>query len=107
MCTVLVDRSILSLINLSNWEHSEASHLGLKDIKLFSCSTGLNILFIQLINVKMPTIVSILTFLSKINTSLSFLKPKNLLFQHISFYELLKFHAQLHFITSDLVCTVC
>ena len=33
---------------------------------LFSCSTDLNMKFILLINVKMPTIVGILTFISKI-----------------------------------------
>ena len=38
-------------------------------IKLFSCSTQLNTKFILLINVKMPTIVGILTFISMINTT--------------------------------------
>ena len=36
-------------------------------IKLFSCSTQLSLKFILLINVKMPTIVGILTFISRIN----------------------------------------
>ena len=36
-------------------------------IKLFSCSTQLRLKFILLINVKMPTIVGILTFISWIN----------------------------------------
>ena len=36
-------------------------------IKLFSCSAQLRLKFILLINVKMPTIVGILTFISKIN----------------------------------------
>ena len=40
---------------------------GPKVIKLFSCSTQLSIKFILLINVKMPTIVGILTFISRIN----------------------------------------
>ena len=34
---------------------------------LFSCSTQLRLKFILLINVKMPTIVGILTFMSRIN----------------------------------------
>ena len=38
-------------------------------IKLFSCSTQLSIKFTMLINVKMPTIVGILTFINKINTT--------------------------------------
>ena len=40
---------------------------GLKVIKLFSCSTQLSMKFTMLINVKMPTIVSILTFISMLN----------------------------------------
>ena len=36
-------------------------------IKLFSCSAQLRLKFILLINVKMPTIVGILTFMSRIN----------------------------------------
>ena len=38
-------------------------------IKLCSYSTQLSTKFIQLINVKMPTIVGILTFISMINTT--------------------------------------
>ena len=40
---------------------------GLEVIKLFSCSAQLRLKFILLINVKMPTIVGILTFMSRIN----------------------------------------
>ena len=40
---------------------------GSEVIKLFSCSTQLRSKFILLINVKMPTIVGILTFISRIN----------------------------------------
>ena len=36
-------------------------------IKLFSCSTQLSMKYIMLINVKMPSIVGILTFMSRIN----------------------------------------
>ena len=39
-----------------------------KVIKLISCSTQLSTKFILHINVKMPTIVGILTFISRINT---------------------------------------
>ena len=42
---------------------------GLEVIKLFSYSTQLSTKFILLINVKMPTIVGILTFISMINTT--------------------------------------
>ena len=52
--------------------------------------------FTMLINVKMPTIVGILTFISMVNTPSKSLKARNVfIFQHLSFYEKLKFHAQL------------
>ena len=38
-------------------------------IILYSCSTELSMKFILLINVKMPTIVGILTFITRINTA--------------------------------------
>ena len=44
--------------------------------------------FILLINVKMPTIVGMLTFISMIKTSLDSLKSRNVYtFQHFCFYE--------------------
>ena len=52
--------------------------------------------FILLINVKMPTIVGILTFMSMINTTFNSLKARKVFIcQHFSFYEQLQFHAQL------------
>ena len=51
--------------------------------------------FILLINVKMRAIVGILTFISRINDLLCRFKPK--IFNdsgYLSFYEQLKFHAQ-------------
>ena len=68
-------------------------------IKLFSYSTQLSTKFIQLKNVKMPTIVivGILTFISMIITTFERLKARNLLFlcPYFSFYEQLKMYAQL------------
>ena len=65
-------------------------------IKLFSCSTQLIIKFFLLINVKMPTIVDILTFRSGKNSILSLSKPKKAKFLDILYtYDHLKFHAQL------------
>ena len=67
-------------------------------IKLFSCSTQLSTKFILLINVKMPTIVGILTFISMINTTSERLKARYMYFfigRYFSFYEQLKFRAQL------------
>ena len=49
---------------------------GLKVIKLVLCSTQLITKLIMLINVKMPTIVVILTFISMINTTLNGLKAR-------------------------------
>ena len=60
-------------------------------IKLFPCSTQLSIKFILLINVKMPTTVGILTFISRINTT----SERRFISGYFSFYELLKFRAQL------------
>ena len=66
-------------------------------IKLFSCSTQQSIKFNVLINVKMPTIVGILTFISIINTTSERLKARNFIIcQHFSFYKQLKFQAQLN-----------
>ena len=65
-------------------------------IKLFQCSTQLSTEFILLINVKMPTNVSILTVISMINTTSERLKARNFFICHyFSFYEQLKFPAQL------------
>ena len=61
-------------------------------IQLFSCSTLLSSKFILLINIKMPKIVCILTFISMINTTSERLKARNfLIFRYFSFYEQLKF----------------
>ena len=49
-------------------------------IKTFSCSTQLSTKFILLINVKMPTIVGILTFYSMINATYDRLKLETTLF---------------------------
>ena len=65
-------------------------------IKKIPCSNQLSMKFIMHINVKMPTIVGILTFISMINTKSESLKAsKVFIFQHFSFYEKLKFCAQL------------
>ena len=48
---------------------------GLEDIKLFSCSTQLSMEFFLLINVKMPTIVGILTFMNGKNSILCVSEP--------------------------------
>ena len=64
-------------------------------IKLFSISAQLSMKFILLINVKMPTIVGILTFISRINEALLIKTWKFhwfWLFQNIWAF---KFHAQL------------
>ena len=61
----------LVLPNSLNWHRS-----GLEVIKLFPCSTQLSTKFILLINVKMPTIVGILTFISMINTTSDRLKQE-------------------------------
>ena len=65
-------------------------------IKLISYSTQVSTKLILLINVKMPTIVGILTFISMINTASERLKASNFFVcMYFSFNELSKFHAQL------------
>ena len=65
-------------------------------IKRFSYSTQLSTKFILLINVKMPTIVGIVTFISMITTTSERLKARYFFICHyFSFYEQLKFRAQL------------
>ena len=65
-------------------------------IKRCSCSTELSTKFIMLINVKMPTIVVILTFISMLNTTSERLKAIDFFIcRYFSFYEQLKFHTQL------------
>ena len=69
---------------------------GREVIKLLSCSTQLSMKFILLTNVKMPTIVGILTFTSRINTTSRRLKARNFFIcWHLVCIEQLKFHAQL------------
>ena len=65
-------------------------------IKRFSCSTQLSMEFFLLINVKMPTVVGILTFMSRKNSILALYDPENAQFLDIFHtYEHLKFRAQL------------
>ena len=64
-------------------------------IKLFPCSTQLSMKFFLLLNVKMPTIVGILTFMSRKNSILSLSEPEKCwLYWYFHTYEHLKFHAQ-------------
>ena len=72
------------------------SESGLEVLKLFSCSTQVSMEFFLLINVKMPTIVGILTFMSMKNSIPGLSEPKKAEFLDIFYtYEHLKFHAQL------------
>ena len=65
-------------------------------IKLFTCATQLRIKFVMLINVKMPTIVSILTFNTMINTTSATLIARTVFISwYFSFHEQLKFRAEL------------
>ena len=57
--------------------------------KTFSSSTRMK--FIMLINVKMPTIIDIFTFISMIHTTSESLTARNIfIIQHISSYEQLR-----------------
>ena len=54
-----------------------------RDNKLLSCSTQFSMKFIMLINVKMLTIVIILTCISRIITASGCLKQENFIFQYV------------------------
>ena len=72
---------------ISFWSHTLMWRPGPEVIKLFSCSTQLSTKFILLINVKMPTIFGILTFISRLNTSSESLKARNIyILQHFCFW---------------------
>ena len=67
---------------------------GSEVIKCCSCSTQVSMKFIMLMNVKMPTIVGILTFISMINTTSESLKARKVfIFSILTFYEQLELHA--------------
>ena len=77
-------------------KHIFSKSPGLKVIKLFSYSTQLSMNFFLLINVKMPTIVGILTFMSRKNSIIGLSESeKQLNFLIFFTNEHLKFHAQL------------
>ena len=85
--------SVLILQRLPKLREKDARPRGYKTCV---CSTQLSTKFILLINVKMPTIVGILTFISMTNTISKRLKARNFFScQYFSFYEQLKFRAQL------------
>ena len=67
-------------------KHFITSRPGPEVIKLFPCSTQLSTKFILFINVKMPTAVGILTFISMINTSYECLKQEIPIFFGVSIF---------------------
>ena len=83
---------------IGSWT-SGKSKPGPEVIQLFPSSTQLSTKFVLLINVKMPTIVGILTFISRVNRTSERLKARHSSYVDIlvfmSFYEQLKFRAQL------------
>ena len=89
---LVVPRRGSFLFSLSGMKHITGPEV----IKLSSCSAQLRLKFILLINVKMPTVVGILTFMSRINYHILRYESKfSANFDYLSIYEQLKFHAQL------------
>ena len=69
---------------------------GREVIKLFSCSTQMSMKFFLLTIVKMPTVVGILTFMSRKNSIIGLSEPeKKAEFLDVVKLEHLKFRAQL------------
>ena len=65
-------------------------------MKFFMLSSTEHKIYPAYIYIQMPTIVGILTFISMINTTSESLKVRKVfIFQHVRFYEQLKFHTQL------------
>ena len=92
---IIVDLVCPSAI-LYNGDQDVLNKPGPEVIKLFSYSIQLSTNLILLINVKMPTIVGILTLISKINTTSERHKASDFfLCRYFSFYKQLKFRAQL------------
>ena len=83
-CTDLSEPSLLVCATSTKISYEAVPYSGPEVIKLFPSSTQLSKKFILLINVKMPTIVGILTFISMINTTVERLKSKKLL--HLSVF---------------------
>ena len=86
---LLVPSNLITFANSLDPKQAQQNvQSGSEVIKLFSCSTQLSTKFILLINVKMPIIVGIFTFISMINTTSERLKAKNFFtFPYFSFYE--------------------
>ena len=79
-------------------QKEEGLNPGPEIIKLLSCSSQLSMKFLLLINLKMPTIVGILTFISMKNSILGLSEhKKSWISWYVYTYEHLKFHAQLKF----------
>ena len=77
------------VLAIGNWKQST---LPGSRVIIFSCSTQLSMNFILLINVKMPTMVDILTFISRTNTTYDCF----IFFHYFTFHEQWKLHAQLN-----------
>ena len=90
----LIERVLLNTHNVCFDKKNKRP--GPEVIQLFSSSNQLSMKFILVINVKMPTIVGILTFISMMNTTSERLEARNFyICRYFSFYEQLKFCAQL------------
>ena len=63
----------------ANYSDHTLKRSGPKVMKHFSCSTQLSMKFILPINIKMPTFVGILMFISKINFMLSWVEHEKLI----------------------------
>ena len=93
---IFISREIFRLSFVDHENSFITSEPGPEVIKLFSCSTQLSMKFFLFINVKMPTIVGILTFISWKNSILGLSEPnKSQISRYFYTYVHLKFHAQL------------
>ena len=93
---IIYNPKIISISMGQSLEYLSSWHLTPEVLKHFSYSTQLSTKFILLINVKMPTIVGILIFMSTINATSGKFKARNIFnCRYFSFYEQLEIRAQL------------
>ena len=96
MSLYVICYGLITVQKLQKNENPDCIFLHTPGPEVIKLPTQLSMKFIFLLNVKTPTIVGVLTFISMINTTSERLKARNFFIcRYFSFYERLKFRAQL------------
>ena len=92
--TMIQEKKVISYSRVSSFLPQPQRMADLEVIKLFHAQLSMN--FIMLINVKMPTFVGILTFISRVNTTSECITIGQIfIFKYLSFCEQLNFDDKL------------